>query len=166
MLSIAAAKANSAAPKAWSITPRSVDANAIIADCARAVFGRKTWAQVARILGLSERSAKSRLAREREFTADEIAALLKSEQGIHFLVALVGDARPSWWTALLRMGLLGGVAKRRAADLRLLRRIANADRSTPIPAAALIHDAEFFGPVLEAFDAVARAQDRSVDEAR
>lgn len=165
-LAVVAGKANRAGSGSWVTPPRNVDTNAVIADYARAVFSRKTWAQLSATLGLSERAAKSRLACEREFTADEIAALLQSEQGIHFLVALMREARPAWWSSLLRMGLLGGVAKRRAADLRLLRRIADADRSAPIPAAALIHDAEFFGPVLEAFDAATRAQNSSMDEAQ
>jgi hypothetical protein len=156
-------KANGAGPGSCSTSTRSVDASAILADCCRTVFGRKTGAQVSALLGLSERAAKSRLACEREYTADEIRDLLQSEQGIHFLVALMGEARPAWWVSLLRMGMLGGIARRRAADLRLLKRVADADRSSPIKAAQMVQDEDFFGPVLEAFDAVTRAQSRAVD---
>jgi hypothetical protein len=156
-------KANGGGSTMRALTTRSVDASAVLADCCRTVFGRKTWAQVSALLGLSERAAKSRLACEREYTADEIRDLLQSEQGIHFLVALMGEARPAWWVSLLRMGMLGGIARRRAADLRLLKRVADADRSSPIKAAQMVQDEDFFGPVLEAFDAVSRAQSRAVD---
>jgi len=164
MLATVGAKANSGGPETRTISPRNVGANDLIVDCARTVFHGKTWAHLSAILGLSERAAKSRLCREREFTADEIASLLRSEQGIRFLVALMADARPAWWTALLRMGMLGGIARRRAADLRLLRRVANADRDSiaSIPAALRIQDPEFVEPFIEAFDAVSCGEGSSV----
>jgi hypothetical protein len=61
----------------------------------------KVWGVVADILGLTDRAAKARLSGDRAFTADELAHLLRQEQGRGLLVALMGDARPRWWVRFL-----------------------------------------------------------------
>lgn len=161
-------KANRLGAESWTANTRSVDTTGLIANVCRAAFGRKTWAQLSEITGLSERAAKSRLAHERDFTIHELRALLRSEQGIHFLVALMDEARPAWWSALLRMGMLGGIARRRAADLRLLRKVAHADQATTaaLPAALLVQDQDFYSPVVEALESVARRQGGPMDGER
>lgn len=88
----------------------SVPATEIIANVFKAVFERKAWTVVALHLGLQERAAKHRLAGTREFSIDELRTLLRSEAGIHFLSALMDDARPKWW-----LGFLANVA---AGDAR------------------------------------------------
>jgi len=132
---------------------------------AKAISPVKTWAYVATLLCTTERTAKHRLANTREITADEIAKLLRSEDGIHFLVALMADARPSWWKTMLRMGVLGGIERRREADLQLLRNVADVSNQTSaeLPAALMVQDSEFYGPVFDALDAVARRPRSTVD---
>lgn len=124
-----------------------------LSKCLRTVFPRKTWAYLGELTGIEEGAAKHRLAGTRRYTAEEIAALLRSEHGIQFLVALMGEARPRWWKAVLSMGLLGSMQRRREADLRLLRGLSDAQQSAaaPIPAALLVQDPEFFEPLLAGF---------------
>lgn len=56
-----------------------------------------TWKGLARSLGLSERTAKHRLARTRDFSADELAALIRSDHGFDVLAIIMADAAPAWW---------------------------------------------------------------------
>jgi len=137
---------------------QGVHLHAALAECAKSVF-QKPFRDLAALFNIGERDAKYRLAAQRRFTAEEVAALLQTEHGIHFLVRLMGDARPKWWTAVLRMGVLGGVARRRETDLRLLQRVADADRTTAaqFPAALLVQDEDFYGPLLAGFNAAAAA---------
>jgi len=37
------------------------------------------------------------LAERYELSADHLAALLRSDDGLKFLEAIMGDARPIWW---------------------------------------------------------------------
>lgn len=134
----------------------------------RVIFPRKTWAYLSELTGIEESAAKHRLAGTRRYTAEEIAALLRSEQGIQFLVVLMGEARPAWWKAVLRMGLLGSMQRRREADLRLLRGLSDAEQSAAatLPASVVFQDPEFFGPVLEALEAVTRAPSGAMGKGR
>lgn len=140
----------------------------VLIATAKAIFPVKTWAYLARLLGLSERVAKHRIACTRAITADEVVALLRSEQGIHYLVAIMDDARPQWWRTLLKMGVLGGIERRREADLKLMRRVAHVadETAAELPAALMVQDEEFYGPVFAALDAVARRPDRAVGAAK
>lgn len=138
--------------------PATGSIQAALVETARGISPVKTWGYLAKLLGITERVAKHRMAYTRTFTADEVAALLRSEQGIHFLVAIMDDARPKWWRTMLKMGVLGGIERRREADLKLLRRVAHVtnETSAELPAALMVQDADFYGPVFEALDAVAR----------
>lgn len=129
-----------------------------IVETAKNVSLGKTWGYLSELTGLKERVAKHRVSSTRALKPDEIAALLQSEQGIHFLVAIMDDARPAWWRTLLRMGILGGIEARRESDLNLLRKVAHVSDQTAaeLPAALLLQDQDFYGPVFEALDAVAR----------
>jgi transcriptional regulator with XRE-family HTH domain len=126
---------------------------------ARGLWSVKTAAQLSGRANVSSRAAEHWLSGKREISADALVQLLRSEEGIHFLVAVMEHARPKWWTGLLRVGLLGSIQRRREADLRLLRRVADADRpSTPKFSAALrLQDEDFYGPLLAGFDEAASA---------
>lgn len=131
---------------------------------ARSLWPRKTAHEIAVRAHVSPRSAERWLAGDRELSTEALAHLLRSDQGIHFLVVLMDRARPAWWSTLLRMGLLGGIQRRREADLRLMRRIANADEPTTaaFPAALAVQDPEFLEPLSEALASFARASGSAV----
>lgn len=153
---ITTSRANSQGGGLRTRNEQFVHLNLSIAVCAKRVFD-KPFRALSQLLQLGERDAKYRLAGKRKFTAAELAVLLRSEEGIHFLVAIMGDAKPKWWTAVLRMAVLGGVARRREADLKLLRKVAHADEAAAatFPAALLVQDEDFYGPLLAGFDAAA-----------
>lgn len=133
-----------------------VHLNLSLAHCAKAVFVKPCMALM-QMLNLCERDAKYRLSAKRKFTGAEIAKLLQSEEGIHFLVVLMDKQRPAWWRAVLRMGILGTVEQRRRADLKLLRRAFNADNDTAseFSTAFRIQDPDFYGAVLAGHDEAA-----------
>lgn len=137
-----------------------------LVEAAKTLSPVKTWGYLADLLHKKAGTAKHRARGTRRLSDDDIAALLQSEQGIHFLVAIMADARPRWWRMFLKMGVLGGIERRREADLQLLRNVANVSDQTAaeLPAALLVQDADFYGPVFEALDAVARGPHRAVDK--
>lgn len=90
--------------------------NFAITEVLKIKFPLKTWAHLASILGLQERSAKYRLANTRAYTSDELQALLHSEDGLDFLVAVMGDAQPAWWRWLTKVMTLAAVRRRQAED--------------------------------------------------
>ncbi len=65
----------------------------------RAKFGRKTWASVALLLGIEERTARHRLAGTRHYDFWNVVRLLRSEIGFEILKALMGDPKhwPAWF---------------------------------------------------------------------
>lgn len=77
---------------------------------------RKTWAFLACCLNISERVAKHRLANTRSYTIEELQALLQSEDGLDFLVAIMADAEPKWWWWAKQVMTLAAVRRRRAED--------------------------------------------------
>jgi hypothetical protein len=74
--------------------------NSAIARKIKELYSSKTAEILAAWLKISLRTAKHRLCGEREFTLDEIAALLHSEHGFKILTALMSEAKrkPAWWT--------------------------------------------------------------------
>lgn len=68
------------------------------------------------MFGLQERTAKHRLAVTRVYTIGELQTLLRSEDGLDFLVAVMGDAQPSWWRWITKVMTLAAVRRRQAED--------------------------------------------------
>lgn len=136
--------------------PDSVHLNLSIAACAKVVFVKPCMALM-QMLNLCERDAKYRLSAKRKFTAAEIATLLQSEEGIHFLVVLMDKKRPAWWKAILKMGILGTVEARRRADAELLTKVFHADANSAaqFTAAFRAQDPVFYGAVLAGHDEAA-----------
>lgn len=64
--------------------------------------GTKAWQLVSEVTGLSERTAKHRLANQRLWTPEEFVALLRREDGYDYLKAFMGDAKPTWWKPIPR----------------------------------------------------------------
>lgn len=147
----AAVAANGGADQVFGDSRTSVRSTAAAMHAARGLWPLKTAAQVAARAGVHPRTAEYWLAGSREMSAEALAHLLRSEEGVQFLAAVMARARPAWWSALLRAGVLGGIARRREADLRLLRKVAETDAETTrhYPAALLLQDEDFYRPLLE-----------------
>lgn len=165
---IVGAKANGGGAETGIRNAGSGSTSRALVEMAKAISPVKTWGYLADLLKLRERTAKHRASRTRRLKDDEIAALLRSEDGIHFLVAIMDDARPKWWRTMLKMGVLGGIEARREADLKLLRSVAHVSDQTAaeLPAALMVQDEEFYGPVFAALDAVARAPNSAMGKPR
>jgi transcriptional regulator with XRE-family HTH domain len=153
------ALANSGTEQSFGKNPSLVRLTDRVMQKARGLWSVKTAAQLASRASVSPRAAEHWLSGKREISTDALVQLLRSEEGIHFLVAVMEQARPKWWTTLLRIGLLGSIQRRREADLRLLKRVADADRpAAPQFSAALrLQDEDFYGPLLAGFDESAAA---------
>jgi hypothetical protein len=87
-----------------------------ISELFRSKYPVKTWSFVAEMFGLQERTAKHRLAGSRVYTVGELQALLHSEDGLDFLVAVMGDAKPTWWRWITKVMTLAAVRRRQAED--------------------------------------------------
>jgi len=135
-----------------------------IALALREVFPRKTWLEVAEWFGLSERGAKHRLAGSREFTAEELALMLRSEHGLTFLSAIMMDAAPRWWVAIRQQVAMKDARRFEAAARRKLQEAidAEADLSSAISHADALLDQDFMRPHSDALRAMARFPDRPV----
>jgi hypothetical protein len=132
----------------------SVQLTTAISERAKAIFD-KPYRALVDILNISERDAHYRLASERKYTAGDIAKLLQSEEGIQFLIVLMEQARPRWWKAVLKMGVLGSIEQRRQAELKLMRRVFDADDTTAsqFSNSFRAQDPDYFSVVLEGYDA-------------
>ncbi len=64
---------------------------------ARAVWPLKTDLALAEKTGVSDRMCRYWLASKYKLSADDLCALLRSDDGLSFLRAIMGDARPMWW---------------------------------------------------------------------
>lgn len=125
-------------------------------------------------LGISERTAKRKLGCERELSAEEIGLLIRSEQGFHFVTAIMGDARPEWWRIC---SALMDAADIRKMQMAAQRRIAktlegalDADRTlsaTIARAEALaIQDEEHVRPHIDALRSIGRVSHRAMAQAQ
>ncbi len=60
----------------------------------------KTWVLIGEALGLKEHAAKHRASGHRDYTAEEIRALLQGDRGDEILEIMMADAEPAWWKGL------------------------------------------------------------------
>ncbi|MBX3579970.1 MAG: hypothetical protein KF723_22430 [Rhizobiaceae bacterium] len=63
---------------------------------ARAIWPVKTDLELAARTGTSDRACRDLLARRGGMSLEAVARLLQSEEGLEFLMALLGDASPGW----------------------------------------------------------------------
>jgi hypothetical protein len=108
----------------------------------------KPYRALVDLLGISERNAFYRLSARRNYSSLELARLLRSEEGIEFLVVLMENARPRWWAAVLRMAAVEMIEQRHEADIELMRRVANADRLPDAATAAVVQDQDICSSLL------------------
>jgi hypothetical protein len=82
-----------------TIAAQACTINESVIRFVRDLAPQKTWAFLTGKLGICERTAKHRLAGNREFTADELAQLLWTEEGFYLFAAIMEAApkKPLWW---------------------------------------------------------------------
>jgi hypothetical protein len=106
----------------FSVLGTKSNVNHTISALLRIKEPRKTWGFLCDLLyrtsGLevTERVAKHRLAGTRDYTVEELQTLLRSDEGLDFLVAIMGDARPAWWVWITKVMTLAAVRRRQAED--------------------------------------------------
>ncbi|MCK1541421.1 hypothetical protein IVB12_05370 [Bradyrhizobium sp. 179] len=104
----------------FSVLGIGSNVNAVISAVLKIKEPRKTWGFLIDLLPrefeMTERVAKHRLAGSRDYTVEELQALLRSEEGIDFLIAIMGDAQPLWWRWMTKVMTLAAVRRRQAED--------------------------------------------------
>jgi len=157
-----AAAANLVATELGPLSPH----NGAIVATVKNLFPQHTRKTLARILGLSDGAARKKLTGERAFSVDELAVLLRSEQGIHFLVALMADAEPPWWSRVQAYFAAIDAQRMQRAARRRLREAINDDAELSAAIARadalLVHDEDFHRPMADAVRAVARVPSSAV----
>jgi hypothetical protein len=86
---------------AYEITQPCVLIAQVIA-AAQALWPRKTAAELALRSGASVRTCERWIGERCGLSAEALAELLRSEDGLKFLEAVMGDARPKWWRMFRR----------------------------------------------------------------
>lgn len=71
-----------------------------LAKTVREIFPSKTAWELSNISGLKLRACEYFLSRKTSLSGDAIVTLLRSNEGLRVLEAVMGDARPDWWTSL------------------------------------------------------------------
>jgi hypothetical protein len=156
-------KANGHQPKLRTEIPRSADTNATLIEIVKRLFPLKPSAFLASLIGISERCARGRIFAEREFTADELARLIRSEHGLEFLTAIMVDAQPRWW---VRLRATSRVAAIRKEQLRMKEALHEAEELACALARAetalAVSDSDFHRPHIDALGAARGLLSRSL----
>lgn len=142
--------------------------NGYIAAAVRRIFHEDTVKTFARFTGLSVGAANKKVHGQRTIDADEMARLLRTDDGFEFLTALMADAQPKWWV-LCSAFMEVREAQRLQAEARLrIRRAvrgalnADADLTAAISRADALSDADFHRPHADALRSMAGVPDRAV----
>jgi hypothetical protein len=93
----------------------------------RALWPHKTVTELRARTGRSERQCQYWLARRYEISIDDLAELLRGDQGLAFLEAMMGDARPGWWKAFKKQVRLAETNRRLNEMRRELDRLNSED---------------------------------------
>lgn len=103
-----------------SVLAIGLNVNAVITAVLKIKEPRKTWGFLCDLVSpsveLKESAAKHRIQGRRDYSTEELQALLRSEEGLDFLVAVMGDAQPTWWRWINRVMTLAAVRRRQAED--------------------------------------------------
>lgn len=132
----------------------------------------KPAAVLADWLGISDRTAKRKLAGQRELSVEELGHLIRSERGFEIVVAIMADARPEWWRICAPLMEAADIRKMQMAAQRrvakALEGALDADRqlSATLQRAEALHDQEHMRPHIDALRSMARTPDRAVAPAR
>lgn len=159
--------ANLAAAKSCGESRRVLRSNDALMPVARRLFTVKTAQVLSDITGYSVRSCEYWLAGTAAIPGDAIVSLLHSEHGREFLAALMADAQPAWWRAVLSyFGILDAMRFQRTARRKLKAAIdADNDLTATIAraeAALSAQDENFYGAHFDAMRAAMRVPARSL----
>lgn len=69
---------------------------------ARSLWPSKTDMALASKTGTSERMCRYWLSNKYNLGADDLVALLRTDEGFQILEAIMGDAKPVWWAGFKR----------------------------------------------------------------
>lgn len=162
MRTLAIAAGNSTSPSEQTCTGSGTVGHLLVSAMrvARTLWPRKTAHELAVRQGVSLRTAKYQLAEARDLSGEQLARLLRSEEGLQFLVAAMGEARPKWWRVLvghlkfIDAERLARAAERQYREATNARDLLNATRGV---AAQLAHDPQFHEPYVAALRSMAGA---------
>lgn len=79
--------------------------------------------RLAALTGATDRTARNWLSLKREISADALAALLRTEDGLQILEAVMGDARPAWWRRVKRASQLATLRSSIAKQEQAIRQL-------------------------------------------
>lgn len=120
-----------------------VQLNSAVMQISRDVWPVKTSQYLADLTGYSVRSCEYWLSGSRVIPGDALAALLRSEQGRDFLVAVMADNTPRWWLRLKAWLSAIDLAAEQAKHRRKLRELL--DDAAPAPSPAMfLQDEDFY----------------------
>lgn len=162
------AKAAGAAPGADC--PKVGPTHRALVQAIRNLQPVKPWAFLANVLDLMPRTARHRIEKTREFSIEEIAALLHSEHGFYFLTAVMADAKPKWWRMCSVFMETAELQRAQIAQRRKLAKVMqgalDADRQLAeaigYAQAVSVSDPDFLGPHVDGLRASAGASHRAV----
>lgn len=157
---IGTAKANPVIAEPFGVSRRPLRTVPAVMQKAQALFPSKTALHLSEITGFSTRSCEAWLAGDAKIPSEAIGSLMRSDWGLEFIVAIMADSRPSWWSWLLKVSVTASVLRRRAADRRLLERALSADREMAdaiarAETALVFQGEEHHRPYLDGLDALA-----------
>lgn len=149
---------------------RSGSINFSIISKFKQMYHDKPSSILAHWLGISERTAKRKLAGQRPFNVEEIGALIRSEQGFEFIATLMADHKPAWWRILKPLMDSADIRKMQMQAQKRITKILedalDADQSLQASIAradaVVIRDEEFSRPHADALRPLARAHNRAV----
>jgi hypothetical protein len=131
----------------------------------------KTDYELAYRVGSSDRACREIVSGRSTLSTERLAQLLRSEEGIVFLAAIMANAKPGWWVGFLEQTKIHDARKKAARLQRELRETMNAVDETAAAiaraeTAAAVCDEEFHRPHIAAMRSMARVQNRAVAKAR
>lgn len=154
--------------------PQSGDANTAVSLCLQAIFGKKAWTVLMDAFGISEGAARKKLYGEREYSLEELRALLHREDGFEVLAALMAGSECRWFKLCCTI-MDADSAKRAQAFARrkisaVLKGALDADQSLSAAiqdaeTALVFHDENFHRPHRDAVRAMAGVSNRAVAQA-
>lgn len=102
---------NSGAERSFRSRGKKFPLNTAIGAVLQAIWPLKRDMRLAAITGATDKTARNWLASQPRaaISGDAIAKLLRTEDGLQVLEAIMGDARPAWWRKVQRASRLANL---------------------------------------------------------
>jgi hypothetical protein len=106
-----AGSSNSAPERTFRGRGKKFPLNVAIGAVLQAIWPLKRDMRLAAITGATDKTARNWLASQPRtaISGDAIAKLLRTEDGLQVLEAIMGDARPAWWRKVQRASRLANL---------------------------------------------------------